>query len=207
LSLLALFANLFIAPGIEQNNNYPLVSIDYKDLSTIPIGETFTISVVISGLNGHNLYGFDIEFRWDVQVVKYVCHEVKVPIELNYGGVLHQPILEVINSVDAENGICWFAYASLAPAEPFNELNGVFFTMTFVLLQESDNPFALGHVVLASYNGEIIPFNNSQNFESQTSGSSSLYEMTEARKSRCEKWLDWWITITQNFPKRRCPTG
>lgn len=200
---MVLFANFTIASGIEQSNNYPTVSIDFEDLSGVSVGRTFTVSIIVSNLNGYNLYGFDIEFRWDIQVVKYISHEVKVPVEAYSEGVLHQPILEIRNHVDIETGACWIVYASLAPAEPFNE-DGVFFTITFVLLQESDNPFVLDHVVLASRNGEIIPINN---LKSLTGGTLSSYEMTEARKNRCEKWLEWWITITQNFPKRRCVTG
>lgn len=206
LLLLVLFANFTIASGVDQSNNYPTVSIDFEDLSAVSVGGTFTVSVVVSSLKGHNLYGFDIEFRWDTQVVKYVSHDVKVPIEAYPEGVLHHPILEVRNHVDIETGTCWLVYASLAPAEPFNE-DGVFFTITFVLLQESDNPFVLDHVILASHNGEIIPINNLKNFESLIGGTASSYEMTEARKKRCEMWLEWWITITQNFPKRRCVTG
>jgi hypothetical protein len=206
LLLLVFFASFVATSESEQLDTYPSVSIQPKDLSAVRVGETFTVSVVVSGLKGNNLYGFDIKFKWNTDVLEYVSHEVKVPVETCSEGVLHKPILEIENQIDTVAGTYWLACASLSPAEPFNE-DGVFFTLTFVLLKESDNPSALESVILADYKGEMIPVNGFQNSETSLFGTLSSYEMTEARESRCKKWLEWWITITQQFSKRRCPTG
>jgi len=76
--------------------------------------------------------------RWSVASLEYIKHEVKVPVEVYYDGVLHEPFLEVKNEVNEINGTCWIAYASIWPAKAF-EGEGIFFTITFKVIKESDS--------------------------------------------------------------------
>jgi hypothetical protein len=179
-------------------HEYPSVYISPENVASVNVGDVFTVTVGVSGLSDENLYGFDIVLKWDSDAVEYVAHEAKVPVETYSEGVLHQPVIEIKNEVDTSVGIYWLACASLLPAEPFNE-DGVFFTVTFVLLKESANPFALD-VILGDHHGEIIRVNGSENPEVSSASLGSI-ELTEARKSRFKKWLEWWITVTWHIPK------
>lgn len=174
---------------------YPSILISPQGISEVNVGETFTVTVSVSGLAGRNLYGFDIVLTWDTDALEYVSHEAKVPVETYAGGILHQPILDIKNEVDVSAGTYWIAYASVLPAEPFNE-DGTFFAITFVCLGTSDEPFTLEHVVLVSKRGELIPLENYQNPEIPTPTQSFSSAPSWLRLVRNMKWLEWWITIT-----------
>lgn len=185
----------------EYPSEYPSVYISPDYVTNVNVGDVFTVTVAVSGLSDENLYGFDIELKWDTDVLEYVAHEVKVPVETYPEGVLHQPIIEIMDEVDTSAGTCWLAYASLLPAEPFNG-DGAFFTISFVLLKTSDTPFALEYVLLASKDGEIIPINGGPNSEIPTLPSSSS-GFTDYQMLRNIRWLEWWITVTLGASKRR----
>lgn len=185
----------------EYAYEYPSVYISPDHVTDVNVGDVFTVTVAVSGLSDENLYGFDIELKWDTDVLEYVAHEVKVPVETYPEGVLHQPVIEIMDEVDTSAGTYWLAYASLLPAEPFNG-DGVFFTISFVLLKTSDTPFALEHVVLASKDGDIIPIDEGSNFEIPILPS-SLGGLTEYQVLRNIRWLEWWITVTVGASKRR----
>ena len=94
------------------------------------VGTTFTIAIVVKGVA--DFYGFDIQANWNTAYLSYVSHTVTVPASsfpapnppTTYGGALNSPTLMVKNIVDEAGGIpdadpasmCWFAYASMAPA-------------------------------------------------------------------------------------------
>lgn len=185
----------------EPVGDYPLVYVSPEGVADVDVGEVFTVIVGVSSLVDRDLYGFDIKFKWNIDALEYVGHEVKVPVEAYLEGVLHDPVVEVKNEVDASAGTLWVAYASLSPAEPFNQ-EGVFFAITFVLHKESDDPFALEYAILVSYNGKIIPVNGCQSAEISTSPPNSE-AVNELRKLRAEEWLEWWITVTFHLTKRR----
>lgn len=169
------------------------VYISPEKITGLGVGETFTVTVGVSGLSGKNLYGFDIYFTWNINALQYVSHEVKVPVETCSDGILHQPIIEVMKNLDTSAGTLWLAYASMLPAQPFNE-NGVIFTITFVLLEPTDNPYAIEHAILANSNGNVIPTQNYQNGEISIA-SSDAGGMEACRVLRNEKWLEWWIEV------------
>ncbi|MEM3699754.1 MAG: PKD domain-containing protein [Candidatus Bathyarchaeia archaeon] len=118
------------------------------------VGETFTISVKVANLtdkmiphpdparaaigskaNLGNLYGLDIEFSWDPNILEYVSHTPTIPIETYPGGVLHAPLLEpwINNTVYASDGFYRITVSSLSPAPVFNNPYGsnTVFNMTF----------------------------------------------------------------------------
>ncbi len=197
------FSVAFSFSGIsDPAEEYPVIYIDPQDASGWKVGETFTVAVVVYNLVGKNLYGFDIKLRWDTSSLEYISHEAKVPVEVYADGVLHEPLLEVKNEVNVIEGTCWIAYASLAPADPFNE-DGIFFTLSFKVVKESNSKFTFEHLFLANQRGEVIPL-----FEqhSESSGGASDSVMNEHRKLRAQKWLEWWIKVTWQMTKRR-PTA
>jgi hypothetical protein len=165
------------------------------------VGRVFTVTVGVSGLVGNDLYGFDILLKWDTNALQYLTHEIKVPVETYPQGVLHSQVLEVKNEVNEADGTYWIAYASLAPAEPFNG-DGVFFTITFIILKEFDNGIMFEHVFLVSDDYKTIPVNGQQIACTPVALSDS-YQIDEHRERRAEKWLEWWITITLQMTQRR----
>lgn len=185
----------------EPSDTYPSVYISPEGTAGINVGEVFTATVGITDLVDKNLYGFDIMFKWNTAVLQYITHEVKVPVETYPEGILHESTLEVKNEVNESDGTLWIAYASLLPAEPFNG-DGIFFTITFVLLEASDSKFTLEHICLVSDDCKVIPTSGCQNPENPTMPSSSP-RMTEHQELRAEKWLEWWITVTWQLTARR----
>jgi len=189
-----------VPPSNGLPSQCPTVQVTPDSVVGVSVGETFNVTVAVSGLAGKNLYGFDINFTWDTSVLRYVSHDVEVPVEAYSGGVLHQPVVEIMNQVNSSAGTYWLAYASVLPAEPFNG-DGVFFTVTFVLLQTSSSrPYALEHVILADSSGNAIPLSSLQSPET-VSSSLSDGGMTPAQILRNLEWLDWWITMTTGCPR------
>jgi len=81
-----------------------------------------------------NLFGFEIQFSWDPTVLEYVNHMVKVPVEDFPDGVLHEPIITVVDDVDMDAGAYTIAMASLGCNVPvFNKPNdnATVFEMSF----------------------------------------------------------------------------
>jgi hypothetical protein len=184
----------------QDSSQYPTVQVTPDSVAGVSVGETLSVTVSVSGLAGNNLYGFDINFTWDTSVLQYISHDVEVPVETCPGGVLHQPVVEVVDQLNESAGTYWLAYASILPAEPFNG-DGVFFTVNFVLLQASSScPYTLQHVILADSSGNTIALSSLQTPETLPSSLSSS-GMTPNEILGTEIWLDWWISITTGCPR------
>lgn len=146
----SLTATLFIIVPIESAETsslgHPLSTphIRFEPQSlTVQKGQTFTVAAVIE--NVEDLWGAELQIKWNTTFLSYQSHIVTVPVEYYpipippspYAGVLHEPVMKLIDEVDesgipsAEPGVLyWFAYCSMIPAEAFNG-SGTFFTMTF----------------------------------------------------------------------------
>jgi hypothetical protein len=195
-----------VPPSNGLPSEYPTVQVTPDSVDGVSMGETFKVTVAVSGLAGKNLYGFDIIFTWDTSVLQYVSHEIKIPVETYPDGVLHQPVTEIKNQLDQSVGSFWLAYASILPAQPFNG-DGVFFTITFVLLQASSSrPYALANVMLVDSSGNTIPLSSLQSSETLPSFLSHG-GMTPSQIIRNENWLDWWITVTTGCPRGSVTRG
>ena len=143
-------------------------------LSVVEPSETFTIAVSIFNLTNAymqdpedpsrqyplgNLYGFDVQFTWDPNIIEYLGHTVTVPVEDYPEGVLHSPTFKIVEIVDENGNIpdaespevrAWFAYASALPAEPFNNPGvSVVFYMTFRAISQGFSPLELVSTTLA----------------------------------------------------------
>jgi len=169
------------------------VHIYPEEVSGINVGETFTVTVAVSGLDGNDLYGFDIIFTWNTDALRYVSHEAKVPMETHPEGLLREPITEVKNDLDASGGTYWFVCASILPAQPCNK-DGTIFTIDFVLLKPTDYPYAVEYVRLANKNGDPIPTEIYQKPEISFPPVSD--ELQAHRLLRNARWLEWWIEVT-----------
>jgi hypothetical protein len=101
----------------------------YPSSMTSNVGQTFTISVVVSNLTTGsvpdpysspsrsiplgNMYGFDVQFTWDPTIIHCLSHAVTVPFETYstpippspYAGILHSPILPVKDVVNETGNI------------------------------------------------------------------------------------------------------
>jgi len=99
--------------------------IEYHDNA---VGENFTVKVEIIGVE--NLYGFDINFTWNPTYLEYLNHTVTIPVENFTEGILHEPVFNTIDNVDAATGRYQIVYTSRAPAPSFNG-SGTVFNMTF----------------------------------------------------------------------------
>jgi hypothetical protein len=101
-------------------------------------GQQFTINVTINNVT--NLYGFDLEFKWNTSYLAYVNRSVYVPNNASSPyGVLWSPVLQIEDQVNTTAGTYWIAYASMYPASSFNG-SGTVFNMTFRILHHPQQP-------------------------------------------------------------------
>jgi len=91
-------------------------------------GQQFTVTIKIVDVT--NLYGFDIEFRWNTAFLDYVSHSIRIPRDTYPDGVLWNPIIPITDEVNTTAGTYWIAYTSRWPAPSFNG-TGTAFTITF----------------------------------------------------------------------------
>jgi len=123
---LTLSSNLGLSIEIEEET--PLLYVDPSTVLDVPPSESFTIDVKIANIS--SLYGFDIVFQWDPDLLDYVDHVAKVPIEDYPDGILHEPVIPVDDTVDEIAGTYYVAYACMSPAPVFDG-SGTIFNMTF----------------------------------------------------------------------------
>ncbi len=164
------------------------------DAPNVNVGETFSVTVSVSGLAGKNLYGFELLFVWNTVAVEYVSHEAKVSAETYPEGILHEPIVKVKNEVNTTAGSCWLVYASMLPAEPFNA-DGEILTITFKLLEQSAIPYALGPVILSDKNGNDLMAIHLSDF------GTPVFVLGGHRidEQWAKRWLEWWIQQTMRL--------
>lgn len=96
-------------------------------LTMLPYNSNFTVTVEITNVT--NLYGLEIQLEWNKSRIEYINHTVHTPVESYMDGVLHEPVLKVIDAVE-EDDTYRLAYYSLVPAPSFNG-SGVIFDMSF----------------------------------------------------------------------------
>jgi signal peptidase I len=139
----------------------PVVFVDPVNV-TANVGDTVTISVHVFNLSGRfwptdvtgwtdgdplppyvpggpfnmslgHLYAIDLQLQWDPTILEYVNHTVKVPVEDHVGGLLHEPVIEVLDTADPVAGTYRLARSSRAPASAFNapDANATAVTITF----------------------------------------------------------------------------
>jgi hypothetical protein len=132
------------------------------------VGENFTVSCVVENVT--DLYGVDIQIKWDTEYVAYVSHTKLIPVNTNPGGILHSPTIGVKDDVDesasmsgSEPGtMYWLAEGSMAPATGFDG-NGTAFEMIFQIIKhpigvDTDIWINFTSATLADSGGSPIPY-------------------------------------------------
>jgi len=110
--------------------------VDIQELPAIRIlpqltetqeGLTFTVSVKIT--DPEDLFGIDFQMRWNTTLVEYLSHELYIPVESYWWGVLYAPVTITKNDVNQTAGTYWVTAKSTSYT-PFNR-DGTVFNMTF----------------------------------------------------------------------------
>jgi hypothetical protein len=93
-----------------------------------PIGSRYNYSL-------GNIYGFNIRFKWNPEVLEFSSSLITTPREDFPEGVLYGPIVETNENVDTFAGTYTLAENSLYPVAGFNCPNesATFFTLTFIV--------------------------------------------------------------------------
>ena len=110
----------------------PLVYVNPPNI-TKSVGETFTIDVVVADVA--DLYGIDIQFKWDPSILEYVSHTTKIPVDTYPDGILYEPGIFVVDNTDPTAGTYQISYACMDPAPVFDG-TGIVFNMTFNVIKE-----------------------------------------------------------------------
>ena len=139
LALLILVISVFAAstsqiPSVHAQT--PAVKVVPETLEFGPenvTGQEFVINVFIENVS--DLYGIDIKFAWDPEYLAYVSHTAHIPVEDYPDGVLHEPGMFIKDDVDDVAGTYWVAYASMAPADPFDG-SGIAFDIAFRIIKQ-----------------------------------------------------------------------
>ena len=148
----------FLTSESTTNPSFPTVGpsvyVDPPKILDKSMGDTLSISVKIFNLTDTvvpdpampafrvislgNLYGLEVEFHWDPKILKYISHTVTIPVEDHPGGILHKPVMSIIDEVNATAGAYKVAYASMEPAPPFNNpgKSNTIFSMSFQVIGE-----------------------------------------------------------------------
>lgn len=100
------------------------------------IGETFTISSKIYDVS--NLAGIGFAIEWNTTYLEYVNHTLMVPVEEHLGGIMHEPVLIVADTVNEVWGTYDCAVAALGGA-PFTG-SGTVFEITFRVKDQPITP-------------------------------------------------------------------
>ena len=103
-------------------------------LTSQPVGSNFTIEVRLSDVE--DLFGLAIEFEWDPTILDYVDHLPLIPVEDYPDGILYEPILMILDNVNAVTGLYELACSSLGGSTPSFNGSGIVFNMTFDVLAE-----------------------------------------------------------------------
>jgi hypothetical protein len=152
-----LVSMLFASLGVAINpvaSGSTIVKVDpslieyYEDAT----GQQFTVAIEI--VDVINLYGFDLNFRWNTTYLDYVSHSIHVPKDTYSDGILWNPIIPIKDEVNASAGTYWIAYTSRWPAPSFNG-SGTVFTMTFKVKYHPVQPEPTANITLELYSSDL----------------------------------------------------
>jgi len=164
--------NMNIAKSSDEE---PVLYFDPPEILDLSPSTDFNITLKIANVT--NLYGFDVQIKWNPTIIGYVSHTVKVPVEDYPDGVLHEPVMQLKNIIDesaniplAEPGtMAWIGYSSMSPAPTFNG-SGIAIEFTFHVKDigscwieivrsdlSDDKPSPIPHSVQNAYFGNAPP--------------------------------------------------
>jgi len=149
--LIVLISTLTFNSNIVLSQETPLVYVDPLTVTGLPPSSEFTIAVKIANVT--ELYGFDLQLRWNPTILDYISHTAKIPVETFPNGVLHQTILTIKNEANASGGTYWLSASSMYPAQSFNG-SGTFFEIAFRVISR-------GRCLLEIYSHDLARLNAS----------------------------------------------
>jgi len=132
-----LFANVAINLNtVKSSSEETLVYFDPPEILDLPPCTEFMVALKIANVT--NLFGFDIQIKWDPSIIGYVSHIVKVPVEEYPDGVLHEPYMKLKDAIDEDDAIpgaepgtmLWISYSSMGVTSTFNG-TGIAVEITF----------------------------------------------------------------------------
>ena len=137
--------------------------------TTKDIDETFTVDIVVADVE--NLYGVYIPFQWDPTILEYTEHTAKIPVETYPDGILHEPGITFMDTVDPTAGTYVLAYACMDPAPVFDG-TGIAFNLTFrvkkaggcLLEFPKDNRTGLPLIQFSDNQGEAIKYDSQDGY-------------------------------------------
>ena len=91
------------------------------------VGEVFTLAAKIDDVE--ELAGLGLTIAWNTTYLEYVSHTMTIPVEDHPGGILHRPVIVVVDTVNEVQGTYDCAVAALGGA-PFCG-SGTAFEITF----------------------------------------------------------------------------
>jgi len=100
-------------------------------------GQEFIIEAYIKNVT--DLYGIDLQLKWDPTYLLYLNHTAKIPVDTFPDGILHQPGITIMDTADPTAGTYAVAYASMSPAPAFNG-TGIAFEMAFRIIDHPVYP-------------------------------------------------------------------
>ena len=90
------------------------------------VGETLTVNITVS--NVENLYSVDVALRWNASILKFLDAQLRLGVESNPGGVLHEEVYIIENAAtQAEYAL---VATSIGTAPSFNG-SGTIASVTF----------------------------------------------------------------------------
>jgi len=114
----------------------------------VQAGQTFTVKINITEIE--ELWKLDIQINWNTTLLDYVSHEVKIPVEYYFGGVLHTPVTIYKNKVNQTTGTYQIAAESESGSYPFTG-SGTIFEMTFQTKANGTDVLKLSSTLLNQY--------------------------------------------------------
>lgn len=121
----------------------PTVYVDPQRILDLPPSSTFTITVKIFNIS--NFYGYDIQFRWNPNILSYVSHTIHAYWTIK--------VRDVVNVTD---GSYWIAFSKMYPDPPANG-NISIFSMTFHVIGVGTCFLSFDSTELADARGFPIP--------------------------------------------------
>lgn len=91
------------------------------------VNDTFTLKARVD--NVEDLAAFGLQIKWNTTYLDYVDHIVKVPVETYSDGLLHEPILVIVDKVNASKGTYDVAVSILVGPTFYG--SGIAFEITF----------------------------------------------------------------------------
>ena len=118
----------------------PVVRFDPATVELGPdycVNDTFTLEAKIDDVA--RLVQFSFEIVWNTTYLEYVDHVLKAPVEIYADGVLHEPVIIVIDAVNDSIGWYGASVATIGAVPSFNG-SGTAFEITFKVKRQPIPP-------------------------------------------------------------------